>query len=124
MTTYIGYLTSSPSYIAEWQAKVRAGGPAVDEWATGRVLELRKTLPPGCKVHGTYVPRSSPSVLAAEGPGVMVVETEDDAHLAFISTQYTGLLGIVWRPATFVPGSSAGAEERLAANARESTGAS
>ena len=122
MTTYIGYLTSSPSYIAEWQAKVRAGGPAVDEWATGRVLELRKTLPPGRKVHGTYVPRGTPSVLAAEGPGVMIVETEDDAHLAFISTHYTGLLDIVWRPATFVPGSLAEAEEQMAEFQRAGAG--
>ena len=123
MTTYLGYMTTNMAYVAERGQKVRAGEPAVDQWAINRVRELRNNVPEGCVIHGSYNPISGPSTpITKDHPGMLVVETDDLGHLSYISAHYAGLFDISWAPGIFTPGPASEVEATLAQVERDATG--
>jgi len=111
MTTYIGYYRPDANWLAETGARSRSEGPTgFDPAFLQRVAALPEQLPNGCAIVGSYAPRS----VAEATPSIMIVETDDDAHLAFITNYYQGWLQFSWAPAVSVGGSRATRDEFVA----------
>src|SRR5215218_3090808 len=98
MATYIGFYTPNPDWVREVSDKQRRGelqpGQPAEPLAT-KVREFPQKLPAGCKLIGSYGPvGQSPDVPEARRlPGILIVETDDPAHLAAIAQHYAGYLG-------------------------------
>lgn len=113
MATFIGYYRPDAGWLAETNAQARSEGPVgFDPKFLERVAALPEQLPEGCTILGSYAPRG----VAESTPSVMIVETEDDAHLAFISNYYQGWLQFTWVPGVSVGGSRATREDFVAAS--------
>lgn len=111
MTTFIGYYRPDAGFLAEAGERSRSGGPAgFDPKFLELVAALPDQLPSGCTIVGSYAPRGND----ATNPSVMIVETDDDAHLAFIGNYYQGWLQFQWVPAASVGGSRAARDEFVA----------
>lgn len=101
MSVYIGYQTTARPLLEELENESWAKGyPGLSQKALDRALELREKLPEGCRIVGVYNPVAG--IQNPLTPGVMVIETDDTAHLQFISNHYTGMLNYVWVPAISV----------------------
>jgi len=103
MTLYVGFYTPNPDWTREVAAKFRQGelqpGQPVEPIAT-KVRELPQKLPQGCKLLASYGPvGQSPDVVEARRlPGIQLIETDDPAHLTFISQYYAGYLSFFFHP--------------------------
>lgn len=95
MTTYLGYYRPTADWLEQANAAARAGEPVLPPEFLQKVAELPDKMPASCTILGSWGPRGS----SAELPSVMVVETDNDADLTFITQYYQGWLGFQWTPA-------------------------
>lgn len=110
MSIYIGYQTASAKLQQEMEARGWDGDSSFPPEVVARVVALRDNLPTGCTLLGVYNPVGN---MNAATPGVMVVETDDSAHLAFITNHYRGMLDYHWVPATTVATTSTEAQQQF-----------
>ncbi len=103
MATYLGYYRPTADWLEQANAAARAGDSSFPPEFLQKVAELPGKLPASCTIQGSWAPRGSSGDL----PSVMVVETNDDADLTFITQYYQGWLGFQWTPATNIGGTEA-----------------
>ena len=116
MAVYLGYYRAVLGFVQETQDRQRRGGGGPDPAFLDLVRELPERLPAGCRILGSYTPLGGGggAVFEPGPPSVMIVESDDPAHLGVISQHYTGYLTFLWVPATVV-GASRPERERWAA---------
>jgi hypothetical protein len=66
------------------------------------VRELPEQLPSSCRILAAFSPMAAAVLAEPQPPGVLVVETDATADLAFIAQYYNGYLMFQWAPATNV----------------------
>jgi hypothetical protein len=101
MSTYIGFYRATPEFTSALNAHDLGlnGATNVRAGLTERVRGLMDALPDGCRLVNAYAPTGAGAVVGEQGfPGVMVIETENAADLAAISTHYGGYLSFQWSP--------------------------
>lgn len=99
MTLYLGYYRSTLSFQAAEEARYRTGDTKIDPKLMQLAVDLPLRLPAGCSIIGSFGPAGGASETR---PSVMVVETNDIAHLNFITSYYGGFLQFQWVPAISV----------------------
>ncbi len=96
MSTYLGFYRATQGYRTEMELRARGGDTSMDPKFMQLVVDLPIRLPAGCNIIGSYGSVGN----SAEGlPNVMIVETDNLDHLAFISNYYSGFLDFQWTPA-------------------------
>lgn len=114
MATYIGFYDINSDWAASNSQQARAGEGGMDPKFASLVTDLPNKLPSSCSVLASY------GTTSANRPNVMIVETDNQADLNFISQYYGGWLAFDWVPAAKVGQTQAEREEWRAAQ----TGAS
>jgi len=99
MSTYLGFYRVTEGFRTEAEVRARGGDTSPDPKFMQLVVDLPIRLPAGCNIIGSYGSLGgSPAGL----PNVMIVETDNLEHLAFISNYYSGFLDFQWTPARSV----------------------
>ena len=109
MASYVGFYDISDHWQAEAGAQARAGNGGLDPRFAGLVTDLPNQLPEGCSVVASY------GTTSANRPNIMIVETDNQADLQFITNYYQGYLAFDWVPATNVGSNQAQREDWRAA---------
>jgi hypothetical protein len=110
MASYVGFYDMNQDWAASNAQQARAGDGGMDPQFAQLVTDLPNQLPEGCSVVSSYGTNS------ANRPNVMIVETDNQSDLTFITNYYRGYLMFDWVPANNVGGSQA---EREAWRARQ-----
>ena len=107
-----------PGFVQAAQEQRRRGAGGADPAFLRLVRELPERLPAGCRILSSYTPLGGAggTVFEPGPPAVMIVESDDPAHLGIISQHSGGYLAFLWVPATVV-GASRQERERWAAQA-------
>jgi hypothetical protein len=118
MAVYLGSYRAVPGFVQETQDQLRRGAGGPNPAFLRLVRELPERLPAGCRILGSYTPLGGAggAVFEPGPPAVMIVESDDPAHLGVISQHYSGYLAFLWVPATVV-GASRQERDRWAAEA-------
>jgi len=99
MSLYLGYYRPTMSYQAAEEARHRTGDTTFDPKLMQLAVDLPLRLPAGCTIIGSFGPAGGASETR---PSVMVIDTNDLAHLSFIGSYYGGFLQFAWAPAISV----------------------
>mgnify|MGYP006919314256 FL=1 len=109
MTSYVGFYDINQDWAASNAQQARAGEGGMDPRFAQLVTDLPNQLPEGCSVVSSY------GTSSANRPNVMIVETDNQSDLTFITNYYGGYLTFDWVPATNVGQSQAEREAWRAA---------
>lgn len=108
MTIYVGFQRINEDYRREEEAMIRSTGKTrrqlrEETGVRAKTLALRENLPQGCRLIGRYAAApqtfspSDPAYLAFF-PTIMIVETDDPAHIAWIIAHYAGYFTFAFHP--------------------------
>ena len=91
-------------FVQATQDRQRRGAGGPDPAFLRLVRELPERLPAGCRILGSYASLGGAggTVFEPGFPAVMIVESDDPAHLGIISQHSGGYLAFHWVPATVV----------------------
>lgn len=104
MSLFIGYWSIDPAYDEQVREEARGGKSLADANALmqQRVADLRKNLPEGVTLIGSYGPAGGAPGASNNRP-ILIVDAEEHAALRAISAHYWGVMEFEWVPAISTP---------------------